>query len=571
MAINKDFSIDLIFVTYNSAKWIRDCFASIRKQTYTKNRINVYVVDNASTDDTMEILEEEKTALEKDGIRCELIPAGSNLGFGKANNLGFAKGSSKIAAFLNIDTELEPDTLAELAKDIRADVTKKGNRFALWELRQFPYEHPKMYDPITHETTWCSGAAFAVRRDVYEKMGGFDPHLFMYAEDVDLSWRIRSYGYKLKYVPRAVIHHYSYTSAGEVKPVQYTNSIVNNLLLRYRFGGVVTIARGHMLFWHVLLHQSPFPKSRSLLLKSYLEHFKAMPYFLNKKGKVGKPGFRGNFPGFDYAPIRMGAFYENEFPKEQPLVSIIVRTCGRPDVLRETLQSLRWQTYKNFEVMVVEDGEDTSGDMIRSEFSDMNIRYQATGEKVGRSKAGNIAITNAKGKYINFLDDDDVFYADHIEVLVKTLERNPGKKAAYAFAFATPIVIQSKAPYRYKLKDFQGIHHQGFDKIMLCHHNYIPIECIMFEKSLFEEYGGLDESLDALEDWDLWVRYSMHTDFAWIEKTTSQYRIPYDQTVDAKRQKELDDALKVVREKHKGYSASLSAFDLCRLFEKIGV
>ena len=113
MAINKDFSIDLIFVTYNSAKWIRDCFASIRKQTYTKNRINVYVVDNASTDDTMEILEEEKAALEKDGIRCELIPAGSNLGFGKANNLGFAKGSSKIAAFLNIDTELEPDTLAE--------------------------------------------------------------------------------------------------------------------------------------------------------------------------------------------------------------------------------------------------------------------------------------------------------------------------------------------------------------------------------------------------------------------------------------------------------------------------
>ena len=200
----------------------------------------------------------------------------------------------------------------------------------------------------------------------------------------------------------------------------------------------------------------------------------------------------------------------------------------------------------------------------------MNIRYQATGEKVGRSKAGNIAITNAKGKYINFLDDDDVFYADHIEVLVKTLERNPGKRAAYAFAFATPIVIQSRSPYRYKLKDYQGIHHQGFDKIMLCHHNYIPIECIMFEKSLFEEYGGLDESLDALEDWDLWVRYSMHTDYAWIEKTTSQYRIPYDQTIDAKRQKELDDALKVVREKHKGYAASLSAFDLCRLFEKIG-
>ena len=161
-----------------------------------------------------------------------------------------------------------------------------------------------------------------------------------------------------------------------------------------------------------------------------------------------------------------------------------------------------------------------------------------------------------------------MFYADHVEVLVKTLERHPNERAAYAFAFATPIDIKSRSPYRYKLMDYQGIHHQAFDRFMLCHHNYIPIQCIMFEKSLFEEYGGLDESLDALEDWDLWVRYSTHTDFAWVEKTTSEYRIPYNQEVDAKRQKDLDDALIVVREKHKGYAQKLSAYDLARLFER---
>ena len=326
---SKEFSIDLVFVTYNSSKWICNCFASLCRQTYPKEKMFVYVVDNASTDDTIQILRQERAVLERAGISCELIPAGSNLGFGKANNLGFSKGHSKIVSFLNIDTELEPDAISELAAEIRTDMTTKGNRFALWELRQFPYEHPKLYDPITHETSWSSGAAFAVRRDVYQKLGGFDPQLFMYAEDVDLSWRIRSYGYRLKYVPRAVIRHYSYTTAGEVKPLQYTNSIVNNLLLRYRFGGPGTIAIGHILFWKVLLRQSPFPDARRLLLQQYIEHFRQMPYFLHKKGKVGRRHFRGNFLGFDYAAIREGAFYENEYPETEPLVSIIVRTCGR--------------------------------------------------------------------------------------------------------------------------------------------------------------------------------------------------------------------------------------------------
>lgn len=62
------------------------------------------------------------------------------------------------------------------------------------------------------------------------------------------------------------------------------------------------------------------------------------------------------FVGFDYTTNRDGAFYVNERPSELPLVSVIVRTCGRPDILRETLLSLRNQTYKNIEIVVVEDG-----------------------------------------------------------------------------------------------------------------------------------------------------------------------------------------------------------------------
>lgn len=555
-------TMDLVYVTYNSSKWVDACFQSVINSHFDLKNISVFVVDNASTDDTLEKLKAFKSQHGDKLNAFEIIESNKNLGFGRANNLGFRHGNSEIACFLNIDTELCTDTLMQLD----ADICQSEDIYSLWELRQFPYEHPKFYEAVTHETTWSSGAAFAIKRNVFAEVGGFDDGIFMYAEDVDLSWRLRSFGYRLRYVPKAVIYHYSYETSGQIKPNQYLNSVINNLLLRYRFGTMKDIITGHAMVLNQFRHPNVFPGSKKMLFKRYLKHFLKIPHFYNRKSRGNSDIFRPSFMGFDYAPIRDGAFYVNEFPEEKPLVSIIVRTCGRPAVLRETLVSLRYQTYPNIEVVVVEDGEPSSQTMIEREFPDMNIRYKASGEKVGRSRAGNMAMEMASGKYLNFLDDDDLFYADHVEVLVKTIEREKAR-AAYAFAFETPVVVHKKEPYCYTVYNYLGVHKQAFNKIILCHHNYIPIQCIMFEKSLFEEHGGLDVTLDALEDWDLWVRYAQFTDFASVAKTTSIYRVPHDRTIDAKRQKELDDALIRVREKHKGYSQTVSVYDLAMLYQ----
>lgn len=557
--------MDLVYVSYNSEKWLNKCLGSVMDSEIDLNNVHIYVVDNASEDNSVQCLKRIKEKYQKKVGSFEIIESSCNLGFGKANNLGFLRGNSEIVCFFNIDTELFPNTL----KSLKEDIEKSDKDVALWELRQFPYEHPKLYDALTHETTWSSGAAFAIRREVYDKIGGFDEAIFMYAEDVDLSWRIRSFGYKLKYVPKAVIMHYSYQQKGEIKPTQHVNSVINNLLLRYRFGGVYTIFLGHKMFWKCMLAPEVFPGSKRQLFHKYLWHFSKIAHFWDRKKIGDSKEFYPSFIGFDYAGIREGAFYKNCFPENTPLVSIIVRTCGRPAVLKETLQSLKMQTYPNIEIVIVEDGQETAGTMIREEFFDLNIIYQATGEKVGRSKAGNLAMKIANGKYLNFLDDDDLFYADHVEILVRTLEKST-KRAAYAFAFETPIDVKSREPYVYEEGDYKGIHKQNFDKVMLCHHNYIPIQCIMFEKSLFEEYGGLDEKLDALEDWDLWVRYSLHTDFECVEKTTSIYRVPMKQNINEKRQKELDDALEVVRCKHKSYLQKISVYDIAKMYEKAG-
>ena len=86
-------------------------------------------------------------------------------------------------------------------------------RVAAWELRQIPYEHPKAYDPVTLDVPWVSGAATLFRRSTWDAVGGFDPALFMYGEDVDLSWRLRAKGFRLRYLPKLAVVHRTYAVA----------------------------------------------------------------------------------------------------------------------------------------------------------------------------------------------------------------------------------------------------------------------------------------------------------------------------------------------------------------------
>ena len=131
--------------------------------------------------------------------------------------------------------------------------------------------------------------------------------------------------------------------------------------------------------------------------------------------------------------------------------------------------------------------------MIVEEFSDLNIRYYFhRKERPDRSRnGGNLALSKAAGEYINFLDDDDIFFADHVETLVQALAQNRKYLAAYAFGFETPVVVESTSPYKYHIKAYNKRYTTAFDEVELCYHNFIPIQCIMFSRRLYEEFGGL--------------------------------------------------------------------------------
>ena len=199
--------------------------------------------------------------------------------------------------------------------------------------------------------------------------------------------------------------------------------------------------------------------------------------------------------------------------------------------------------------------------MIKKEFSDLNIKYKATGKKLERSVCGNIGLKMATGKYLNFLDDDDVFYPEHVEVLLKEMEKN-NADIVYSTGLETATNIISKDPYIYDIKTKIVRHFGKFSRLRLYENNITPIQCVMFKKEVFENCGGLDENITALEDWDLWIRFSLKYNFHYIEKTTSVYRVPFNNEISSERQKFLNSALDYVISKYDNNKISVNLADI---------
>lgn len=247
--------VDVSIVTYNSARFLRDLVRSLSVQDIGTARMRLIFVDNGSSDDTVEVLQSLK--LEYQGVFAgfDVLRSAVNIGFGRAHNRAASQGKAEFIYLLNPDTRVYPDCISTLLSQASASSPDVG----AWEPRQVPYEHPKLYDPVTMSPPWCSGAALLLRRSAFIAVGGFDDRIFLYCEDVDLSWRLRRAGWVLRYVPAACVRHDTYETAGQIKPVQFIHSVLGNLYLRTRFGTFGDIRQGIALYLQMLRGPVHFP------------------------------------------------------------------------------------------------------------------------------------------------------------------------------------------------------------------------------------------------------------------------------------------------------------------------
>jgi len=216
---------------------------------------------------------------------------------------------------------------------------------------------------------------------------------------------------------------------------------------------------------------------------------------------------------------------------------------------------------------VVEDGSESARPVIDEFASRLNLRYHPTGARVGRSRAGNIAIEQSRGEWLTFLDDDDVLFADHVEVLVEAA-REAKTRGAYAFAWETLTRTLDAERAIYEETRCIPRHRRTFDRLALWHQNYLPIQAVLFHRSLWERYGGFAEDMDQLEDWNLWTRYTIEDDFACVEKTTSKYRVPDDPRAAAARQAKLDAAYAGAVERQRQLQLTLSPREIALMAER---
>ncbi len=215
-------------------------------------------------------------------------------------------------------------------------------------------------------------------------------------------------------------------------------------------------------------------------------------------------------------------------PEPAPIVSVILRTRDRLPFLAEALESLRGQTFTDFETILVNDGGTPPPKDLLASPAGRDLRLLNTEPPHGRSRALNTGVHASRGRYIAYLDDDDLYRPDHLATLVGYLDRPESLGAAYTDVEQIEHVLEESGNYRNGRRI--TVYARDFDHSRLLYANTIPLIGLMHQKTLGEAAGLYDESFDLYEDWDFLIRLSRVTFLQRLPTVTAIYRVRNDRT-----------------------------------------
>lgn len=211
-----------------------------------------------------------------------------------------------------------------------------------------------------------------------------------------------------------------------------------------------------------------------------------------------------------------------------PLVSIVVRTVNRPLQLRKALASIALQTYPAVEAVIINDGGPSVAKIVET----LGIRLRCTlielPSNIGRSACANLGIEKSRGKYIGFLDDDDILYPFHIARLCETL-RDGEFEVAYSDAVRALQVPDPLDSESYITTDLKLMYSEEADLSTLVRTNFIPILTVLSSRHSIGE-SRFDPRLEVLEDWDFWIQLRSKYPFKHLCEITAEYSLRCDQS-----------------------------------------
>ena len=445
---------------------VESIYAAAGRRTF-----EVVVVDNASGDGTLQWLRDEA------GVRRDFVVVSNatNAGFAGGVNAGARVSRGTNIIICNNDVAVTDGWLDRLGEDFDADprlaivspVTNyvgEGPQLeaaaldATYETRKdFGRLAASRDGPILPVVDRLVFFCVAVRRSVFDSLGGLSEDFGLgNFEDDDFCVRARMSGATLAVDPRVFVYHQGSATWSAAK----------------------------------ISHTEWMERNRGI----YLE----------------------KLAGYAVAP----GIAKRRTMRSAPPVSVIVRTVDRPVLLREALASLAHQTLDEFEVVVVNDGGPDVAGLLAEFEGTLTIEYVRHADPRGRVAALNAGLRAATAPRISYLDDDDVVYPLHLELL---LDR--ARSSSYPVVYSDACISlwrttdgRSGILARRVLTPFE------FDRNELLVRNRIPIQSMLHDASLGQEIGLFDESWEMLEDWDFLLRLSQRSPFLRVPRVTSEFR-----------------------------------------------
>ena len=213
-------------------------------------------------------------------------------------------------------------------------------------------------------------------------------------------------------------------------------------------------------------------------------------------------------------------------PESTALVSVIMPTFNRGERIRASIESVLAQSIRDIELIVVDDCGTDDILPVLSSFGTSAIRYHRLAANSGPSAARNAGIELARGKFVAYLDDDDVMYPDHLAILLKHLQDN---KCDFAYSSSCRAYGHfENGEFKVTRRSLARPAQKKFSAAALFDDNFISTLNVLHKRDCVSSVGGFNRELRHMEDWDLWTRIAARYPLCRIDAITGEYRIVED-------------------------------------------
>jgi len=205
----------------------------------------------------------------------------------------------------------------------------------------------------------------------------------------------------------------------------------------------------------------------------------------------------------------------------KPTVSVIIPTYQRPHWVKEAIESVLAQNYKDYEIIVVNDGSTDNTAEVLNQFQD-TIKIITHKRNKGQAAARNTAIASSQGRYIAFIDDDDIWLPSKLEKTITLLEANQKIGLIYSDMF----FFNEKEVFPEPQSKKQPLHLACVRWMLFLFGNIVPMPCtVVVRRESLDQVGLFDETVNFCDDYDLWLRISEKWLLYYLDEPLAMYRL----------------------------------------------